>query len=78
MATQGYPGEFPGGLTEGFLNIGAVQKQKVSATAGYPGLFPGGLTTGYLGIGAVQKAEASAGGTAVKWQSMSQWSWPIG
>lgn len=76
MATLGYPGTFPGALTTGYINIGGVQKQKTSTTLGYPGAFPGGLTTGYLGMGAVQKDIASVGGTAVKWQSMSQWSWP--
>ena len=56
---SGYPGVFPGGLTTGYLTIGAVQKQVASAS-GYPGVFPGGLTTGYLTIGAVQKQVASA------------------
>lgn len=58
MATAGFPGAFPGGLTTGNLAIGAVQKQ-VTGAAGYPGVFPGGLTTGYLNIGAVQKVVAS-------------------
>lgn len=57
----GYPGTFPGGLTTGYIIIGAVQKQ-VSGAAGYPGVFPGGLTTGYITIGAVQK-NVAAGGT---------------
>ncbi len=54
MATAGYPGVFPGGLTTGNLSIGAVQKG--TGAKGYPGVFPGGLTTGNLNTGAVQEA----------------------
>lgn len=60
MATAGYPGVMPGGLSTGNLSIGAVQKQ-VTGAAAFPGLFPGGLTTGYLNIGALQKSASSAG-----------------
>lgn len=62
MATQGFPGQFQGGFTTGYLSIGAVQKQVTQA--GFPGVFQGGFTTGYLNIGAVQK-QVSAG-TSVK------------
>lgn len=55
MATKGFPGTFPGGLTIGYLSIGAVQKNKTGTERGFPGTFPGGLTVGYLNIGAVQK-----------------------
>ena len=58
MATAGFPGAFQGGLTTGYLSIGAVQRQVTSA--GFPGAFQGGLTTGYQDIGAVQKAVAVA------------------
>lgn len=51
---MGFPGLFRGGLTRGFLTIGAVQKE-VTGAAGFPGLFRGGLTRGYLDMGAVQK-----------------------
>lgn len=54
--SAGYPGTFPGALTTGYRNIGAVQRVK-TGTAGYPGAFPGALTTGYETIGAVQKQE---------------------
>lgn len=54
MATFGFPGVFPGGLTTGFLSIGAIQKDNGSSF-GFPGAIPGGLTLGYLNIGAVQK-----------------------
>ena len=52
---SGFPGIFPGGLTTGYVNIGAVQKNKSGTERGFPGTFPGELTTGYLNIGAVQK-----------------------
>ena len=55
MATKGFPGTFPGGLSTGYLSIGAVQKNKSGTERGFPGIFPGGLTAGYLNIGAVQK-----------------------
>ncbi len=61
MATFGYPGVFPAGLTTGYRIIGAVQKQ-VSGALGYPGVFPAALTTGYTTIGAVQKDVTVAGG----------------
>jgi hypothetical protein len=54
MANSGYPGIFPGGLTTGYENIGAVRKANTN-NAGYPGVFPAALTTGYRNIGAVQK-----------------------
>ena len=63
MATLGFPGTFPGGLTTGFENIGAVQKQKTNATLGFFGVAPGGLTTGYRGIGAIQKDLAATNTT---------------
>lgn len=49
-----FPGVFPGGLTTGYLNAGAVQKQRTSLA--FPGVFPAALTTGYLNTGAVQMA----------------------
>lgn len=54
MANSGYPGQFPGGLTTGYENIGAVRKANTNS-AGFPGTFPGALTTGYRNMGAVQK-----------------------
>ncbi len=65
-ASSGFPGAFPGGFTTGFMNIGAVQKDKSGTELGFPGDFQGGFTTGYLSIGAVQRdvAVAAAGGTA--------------
>lgn len=51
-ATAGFPGAL-GTETTGYLNIGAVQKQKSSASAA-PSFF-GTETTNYLGIGAVQR-----------------------
>lgn len=56
MAALGFPGQFQAGLTTGYKNIGAVQKQNAS-NAGFPGTFQAGLTTGYTNIGAVQKVE---------------------
>jgi len=61
-ASAGFPGTFQGGLTTGYKNIGACQKQKSNTTLGFPGVFQGGLTTCYKGIGAVQKNEPSGGG----------------
>lgn len=58
MTAQAYPGIFPGALTTGYLNAGAVQKQRTALA--YPGIFPGALTTGYLGVGAVQRGETQA------------------
>lgn len=55
----GYPGIFPGGKTEGFIAMGAVQPSKPTASLGFPGVFPGGNTTGYFTIGAVQKLSGS-------------------
>jgi hypothetical protein len=52
----GFPGQFQGGFTTGYDNIGAVKKTTTGA-AGFPGQFQGGFTTGYKDIGAVQKAE---------------------
>lgn len=52
--SSGYPGIFPGSLSTGYVEIGAVQKQRTNAK-GYPGTFPGGLSVGYLNIGAVGK-----------------------
>lgn len=62
---SGYPGQFPGGLTTGYENIGAVRKTK-TGTAGYPGIFPGGLSTGSTNIGAVQKDVAVSPPVTVK------------
>lgn len=69
---SGYPGQFPRGLTTGYLNIGAVQKQSSNTAMGYPGLFPRGLTTGYRHIGAVQNdvAAAPAGGGSEEYTIM--------
>ena len=54
MASKGFPGDFPGFLTTGYANIGAVQKQKTNSR-GWPGIFPGNQCTGFTNIGAVQK-----------------------
>lgn len=61
MATKGFPGVFPAGLSTGHLSIGAVQKNKGGTARGFPGVFPASLTTGYLNIGAVQKVVAVSG-----------------
>lgn len=61
--TLAFPGQFQGGLTTGYLSIGAVQKAG-TGNLGFPGVFQAGLTTGYLNIGAVQKAVSA--GTVVK------------
>ena len=55
MASKGFPGLFPGSFTTGYVNIGAVQKNKSGTERGFPGTFSGELTIGYLNIGAVQK-----------------------
>ena len=52
---SGFPGQFQGGYTTGYLNIGAVQKDKTGTERGFPGSFQGGYTTGYINIGAAQK-----------------------
>lgn len=70
MATFGFPGVFPGGLTTGFLSIGAIQKDNGSSF-GFPGAIPGGLTLGYLNIGAVQK-EVFVGGPKTVYIDCSQ------
>lgn len=57
--SQGWPGIFPGALTTGYQNIGAVGKNRNGL--GWPGLFPGGLSTGSTNIGAVQKPDPITG-----------------
>ena len=61
--SSAYPGIFQGGLTTGYLNIGAVKRASSNTAMGFPGAFQGGMTTGYLHIGAVQNDIPAAGGS---------------
>ena len=65
MSGLGFPGVFPGRLTTGNMNIGAVQFGRTGK--GFPGVFPAGFTTGTINIGAVQLAAVAAGGFQAAW-----------